>query len=406
MNTADVVIVPVIQCNYVDFEGATDVSLRLAPDGRFVIEKVIENAKALSTNASPVIACPDHEGNLIFNQIANSCEISCYMGDEINVAERLIGAANIAGGTHIAWLQGLLYFLDVQLMNSLIKFSLDNNYDYVRCVDGTCKHWLGQFVSVDALTRLLSSVKSLESTKQAHFRARPFAFMRANPDLFRVGLFEDLPSYSNERLFQMREEARQIHIGGERAQHTEKASAIGDVSIGRYKEIISLIADGSDVLDIACGTGYGSHLIAQSGSRVTGVDVNEAVILKAQTEFGHVADFKIGDGRKIPLVDDSVDTIVSIGTIEHIFVGDEQKFVRELHRVLRKGGTAIIYTPQNRLGAVPTWAWHEKEYSIDQLIELFSTTLFRVKYVWGWQNGIITKNDPRGDGTYLIAEKI
>lgn len=403
MKTSDSVIVPVIQCNHVDFEGATDVSLRTAPDGRFVIERVIENAKALSANAFPVIACPNSRENLVFREIANKYEIQCYMGNDLNVAERLIGAATIAGGSHIAWLQGLLYFLDVSLMDSLVNFSIVNNYDYVRCIDGSCKHWLGQFLSVDALRCVLSSVESLEPNLQTHFRARPFAFMRANPELFRVGLFEDLPSYSNERLLEMRRIARLIHVGGERAEHTQKGSTIGDVSIGRYKEIIALIREGSDVLDIACGNGYGAHLIAQTGSRVTGVDVNEGAICNANAQYGNSVNFKIGDGTRIPLDDACVDTVVSIGTIEHVV--DDRKFVSEINRVLRKSGSAIIYTPQNRLGSIPTWPWHEREYSIEQLVELFHSGGFNVKHVWGWQNGVVTRDDSCGDGTYLIAEK-
>jgi hypothetical protein len=78
--------------------------------------------------------------------------------------------------------------------------------------------------------------------------------------------------------------------------------------------------------------------------------------------------------------------------------------VREVERVLVKGGVVVIYTPQNRLTFDPIWPWHFKEFSYSELKELVSERLV-VTNLLGWQHGTINENDPRGDGTYVIARK-
>lgn len=395
-------ITPVIQCNHVDYEGAVDVSLRTSPDGRPVIEQVIKNAKLLNCHGRPTIACPDTNENKVFKEAADRFDIDCHMGENLNVAARLINAASSSNATHIAWLQGLLFFLDIDLMDQLVDFGVKNRLDYVRCVDGTCKHWLGQFVSVGALNSVVELASTQGKNESAWNLARPFAYIRKNPGLFKIGLFETIPEYSDQRLREMRETARHIHVGGERAEHSGQGSVTGDVSIGRYREILSEIPDGSIVLDVACGNGYGSSLIAQRAKNVIGVDISELAIEKAQQAYQDNAEFRVGSATKIPVDDSSVDIIVSIATIEHI--PNDFEFVREAHRVLKPGGKCIVYTPQNRFGRIPTWPWHEREYSIEELKSLFQKE-FNVDAIWGWQNGQVTVDDPRGDGTYLFVSK-
>ena len=396
------IVTPVIQCNHVDYEGAIDVSLRVSPDGHPVIEQVIKNAKSLNCQGRATIACPDVDANKVFKKAADRFDIDCYLGEKLNVAARLINAASPSKATHIAWLQGLLFFLDIEFMDQLVDFGKKNRLDYARCVDGTCKHWLGQFVSVGALNRVVEEASRQQEDEAGWNLARPFAYIRKNPERFKIGLFEAIPDYSDERLREMREIARRIHIGGERAEHSGRGSVTGDVSIGRYREIFHEIPEGSAVLDVACGNGYGSALMARRAKQVIGVDISEQVIEKAKNTYNERLEFRVGSATAIPAESNSVDVLVSIATIEH--VPDDTSFVREVFRVVKPGGKAIIYTPQNRFGKIPTWPWHEREYSIDELTNLFRND-FRVDAIWGWQNGQVTVNDPRGDGTYLFVVK-
>jgi 2-polyprenyl-3-methyl-5-hydroxy-6-metoxy-1,4-benzoquinol methylase len=99
---------------------------------------------------------------------------------------------------------------------------------------------------------------------------------------------------------------------------------------------------GKDVLDIACGEGYGSAALAKAGaSRVIGVDIDDTVCRHANRKYGIEA--VCGSAESIPLPDKSVDVVVSFETIEHI--PDPRLFLRECRRVLRSGGQLVISTP-------------------------------------------------------------
>jgi SAM-dependent methyltransferase len=101
---------------------------------------------------------------------------------------------------------------------------------------------------------------------------------------------------------------------------------------------------GKVVLDIACGEGYGSALIGGVASQVTGVDIaGDAVRHAAASYRTDNVSFAVGECADIPLADASVDVVVSFETLEH--VADQNKFLREIKRVLRPEGVLVISTP-------------------------------------------------------------
>ncbi|QGM92734.1 methyltransferase domain-containing protein [Methylocystis rosea] len=112
----------------------------------------------------------------------------------------------------------------------------------------------------------------------------------------------------------------------------------------RYALCASFI-DGKDVLDVACGEGYGADMLAQRARRVVGVDVDEATIREAAKKYGRNErlQFKVADCVSLPFETDSFDVVVSFETIEHI--AEQEAFVKEASRVLRKGGVFIVSTP-------------------------------------------------------------
>ena len=104
---------------------------------------------------------------------------------------------------------------------------------------------------------------------------------------------------------------------------------------------------GKDVLDIACGSGYGSALLAESAASVTGVDIDPATIAYCQSIY--VRDnlrFLQGAVSSIPVEGEAAfDVIVCFETIEHVEAPDQTAFLREVKRLLRPGGLLIISTP-------------------------------------------------------------
>lgn len=134
---------------------------------------------------------------------------------------------------------------------------------------------------------------------------------------------------------------------------------------------------GRRVLDVACGEGYGSALLAGVAASVIGIDIDAATITRAKASYvdrpGLV--FACASGAALPLPDDAVDIVVSFETIEHLPQRLQPAFVAELRRVLRPGGLLVLSAP-NR----PQYSeargyvnpFHQHEHDRAELAELLS----------------------------------
>lgn len=108
------------------------------------------------------------------------------------------------------------------------------------------------------------------------------------------------------------------------------------------------LAEGRDVLDIACGDGYGANLIAQRARTVIGVDVSAPTIAAATRRYaGHGLEFKVGTADRIPLPTATVDLVVSFETLEHHDRHDAM--LAEIKRVLRRDGMLLMSTPDRSI---------------------------------------------------------
>jgi SAM-dependent methyltransferase len=148
--------------------------------------------------------------------------------------------------------------------------------------------------------------------------------------------------------------------------------------VARYLWATNLVQ--GEVLDVACGTGYGSRLLARAAS-VSGVDrAVEAVALARNRVNGA---FHVADVPPIPFADDCFDFVVSFETVEHI--PEDEEFVREIRRVLRPGGYVLISTPNQDVSTVdgtPLNEWHIREYTLGSLKELLENAGLEVNDVY------------------------
>lgn len=104
---------------------------------------------------------------------------------------------------------------------------------------------------------------------------------------------------------------------------------------------------GRRVLDVACGEGYGSALLAGAAAHVTGVDVDAATLAHARATYadrGNVA-FVDASAAELPFPDASVDVVVSFETIEHLDAADQPRMLAEFARVLTHDGLLILSSP-------------------------------------------------------------
>ena len=102
---------------------------------------------------------------------------------------------------------------------------------------------------------------------------------------------------------------------------------------------------GRRVLDVACGEGYGSALLARHAASVVGVDISEEAVGHARRVYAGVAnlEFRVGPCTALPVPDHSVDLAVSFETLEHI--REQEQFLDELSRVLSPEGVLLLSSP-------------------------------------------------------------
>ena len=113
----------------------------------------------------------------------------------------------------------------------------------------------------------------------------------------------------------------------------------------RYLSVLEFCR-GKDVLDAACGTGYGSSLLAREARSVIGLDISNDVIQKASVEYPRTnLKFRVGNVTEMPLPESSIDVVLSFETIEHIPFESQRAFLKEVKRVLRPNGFFIVSTP-------------------------------------------------------------
>src|SRR5438874_3526503 len=100
---------------------------------------------------------------------------------------------------------------------------------------------------------------------------------------------------------------------------------------------------GLKVLEIGCGMGTDGAQFAKAGADYTGIDLTEALIELARKRFAlsHLnGEFRVSDAENLDFEDESFDLVYSHGVLHH--TPDIEGAVREIHRVLKPGGRAII----------------------------------------------------------------
>jgi 2-polyprenyl-3-methyl-5-hydroxy-6-metoxy-1,4-benzoquinol methylase len=105
------------------------------------------------------------------------------------------------------------------------------------------------------------------------------------------------------------------------------------------------IAENKKVLDIACGSGYGSYLIAKEGKakEVIAVDLNSDSIRYGNHRFGlpNIKRF-VADAQEF-IQNETFDMIVSFETIEHL--PKYEQFLQNMSKTLTKDGRFFVSTP-------------------------------------------------------------
>ncbi len=122
-----------------------------------------------------------------------------------------------------------------------------------------------------------------------------------------------------------------------------------------------------NLLEIGCGEGRGFSYLKPFISEYTAVDKIESAILKLQEKHPEGKFIRMDIPPLHHLEDNTYDSIVSFQVIEHI--EDDEFFLKEIYRVLKPGGIALLTTP-NRKMSLSRNPWHIREYLPKELEKL------------------------------------
>ena len=158
-------------------------------------------------------------------------------------------------------------------------------------------------------------------------------------------------------------------------ERLDDASALYRADLARhraaYRFALTFPAHGC-VVDLGCGTGYGTAELAAAGQRAIGVDRARPA---AHARAGGAV-FVRGDLERLPFAAERFDRVVSCQVIEHF--ADPNAYLAETARVLRAGGSALFTTP-NRLESDGENPYHLHEYTAEELAEVLFRHYERVE---------------------------
>jgi ubiquinone/menaquinone biosynthesis C-methylase UbiE len=136
---------------------------------------------------------------------------------------------------------------------------------------------------------------------------------------------------------------------------------------------------GKNVLDIACGNGYGAELLLRGNpAHIIGMDVSPDAVEFARNHYAtENVEFRLGNAEQIENIK-SIDVVTSFETIEHL--PHPEKFLDEIGKLLPMNGKLIISTPVRAGGTLETKPgnpFHLREWNEEEFISLLST-FFRI----------------------------
>lgn len=166
------------------------------------------------------------------------------------------------------------------------------------------------------------------------------------------------------------------------------SSVESSIHLARYL-LAKQYCRGKKVLDIACGEGYGSYVMAESwgAKEVYGVDISEEAIVKAKYNFQReniVYNTIDAESANDQFEEGFFDLVVSFETIEHL--SNPKKFLQNIRKWVKKDGIIIISCPNDHwyYPAEQGNPFHQQKYRFDEFCELCEDVLGSAnKYLFG-----------------------
>ncbi len=193
-----------------------------------------------------------------------------------------------------------------------------------------------------------------------------------------------------------------VHRALDLRSYETLGNEVSDAIVATIKRI-NIETDGKDILDFASGPGRAAKWLKKKlpGINLTGSDIDREAIEWASTNLPHVGAFVVNDYRApTEFSEEQFDLIYSISLFTHLDEKLQDEWLKELHRILKKGGYLLATTHGQFAQSTCTDAEctqlavkgfvfrqdHSGMLKLDGLPDFYQTAFHTVEYVsrhWG-----------------------
>jgi predicted SAM-dependent methyltransferase len=173
----------------------------------------------------------------------------------------------------------------------------------------------------------------------------------------------------------------------------------------RYEFAATRLNEGDEVLDFACGVGYGANILSNYNlaKYITACDINKEALEYAKCHYGSEKIRYIAkDALNAKLPKESFDLAVSFETIEHL--EKPERFLRSIHHSLKKNGILICSVPNELFTAFDkkNYPYHFRHYTRLEMKALLKECGFCLAETF-CQKDLVNPEIKKGeDGSFLI----
>jgi SAM-dependent methyltransferase len=152
------------------------------------------------------------------------------------------------------------------------------------------------------------------------------------------------------------------------AAHTDEATARAE-SVNQKDEPLR-------ILDVGCGTGANLEMLSEFGA-AEGVDVSAEALSFCQARG--LRNVKLGEAEHLPYEAGAFDLVTGLDVVEHL--DDDRAGLREMARVLRPGGRALLFVPAFMFlwGVQDDISNHRRRYTLPELRRAVRESGFEVE---------------------------
>jgi len=325
-----------------------------------------------------------------------------YYGFNDSPLKRIVSiTSHLSDDALVLRVDGLNFCVDTTSITKMLQITKEKNLDLMKFQDDWPIIFCGDIYRVGALRKMMDDIGGPDST-DARYHIHPKYYLLSDKKYDCARYTPE--TYSDETLNRHRLSAKTVYEERELGDGKDHAIAAGDALSFHYKLALNYLNNPVKLLDIACGLGYGTAMLADVCGEVVGADIDASVIALASNKYNALNNVKFltADCESLPFDDNYFDAIVSFETIEHV---DVDRYLTEMHRVISEGGSFILSSPQNAIGHIPVNPWHIQEYTLEDLQKMVSKYFVVDKVIGLKQGTIYFDNDPVGTNTVLICHK-